>query len=270
MNIIITAGGTTEKIDDVRSISNSSTGRLGSAIAQAFIKSDNFSGCTIYYICGQNAVVPPSDKITPIRIGGVGELVSQIENIMAAEEIDIFIHSMAVSDYTVKSVTTKNRIQDSIKSFFDGKASGGYGHRQDSSGELAAGILSAAFDGTSPLNSSGKISSDMEDLIIEMKRTPKVIGMIKKLCPQVLLVGFKLLSSVDRETLIDVAYDLLKKNSCDLVLANDLAQITKDRHTGYLISEDKSYERLETKEEIALAVVNRVTVLLSERNKERK
>ena len=32
MKIIITAGGTSEKIDDVRTITNTSTGRLGYAI----------------------------------------------------------------------------------------------------------------------------------------------------------------------------------------------------------------------------------------------
>ncbi len=33
MKILITAGGTTEKIDQVRAITNHSTGRLGQALA---------------------------------------------------------------------------------------------------------------------------------------------------------------------------------------------------------------------------------------------
>ena len=36
INILITAGGTSEPIDSVRSISNTATGRLGSLIADAF------------------------------------------------------------------------------------------------------------------------------------------------------------------------------------------------------------------------------------------
>ena len=36
MKIIITAGGTSERIDDVRTITNSSTGRLGLAIGNTF------------------------------------------------------------------------------------------------------------------------------------------------------------------------------------------------------------------------------------------
>lgn len=267
MNIIITAGGTKEKIDDVRAISNSSTGRLGAAIAQAFIKSDKYSVDKMYYICGMNSAAPLSEEIITIRINGVIELISQIESILAAEKIDIFIHSMAVSDYAVNAVTTKSRICDSIKLYLNaaGNEFPGDAHSID---ELASKIVAEAFDSTQDIKSSGKISSDIDDLIIEMKKTPKVIGMIKKLQPETLLVGFKLLSNVDTGTLLDIGYDLLQKNSCDLVLANDLIQITDEKHTGYLISTDKTYKKLETKEQIAEAIASRTFELLKNKEKE--
>ncbi|MFO7160860.1 MAG: phosphopantothenoylcysteine decarboxylase, partial [[Clostridium] cellulosi] len=37
MNVLITAGGTTENIDPVRKIKNTATGRLGSLIAEEFV-----------------------------------------------------------------------------------------------------------------------------------------------------------------------------------------------------------------------------------------
>ena len=37
MNILITSGGTSEKIDQVRSITNHSTGQLGKMIAERFL-----------------------------------------------------------------------------------------------------------------------------------------------------------------------------------------------------------------------------------------
>ncbi|MDF2989430.1 MAG: DNA/pantothenate metabolism flavoprotein domain protein, partial [Eubacterium sp.] len=95
MKIIITAGGTTEKIDDVRTITNSSTGKLGAKIADRFFSAENVSIDHIYYICGHNAAAPRSDRVSIIRIGSVSELVSQIKEILAAEKIDVFIHSMA-------------------------------------------------------------------------------------------------------------------------------------------------------------------------------
>ena len=50
--IIITAGGTSEKIDNVRKITNSSTGKLGMTIANYLLKENN--DLLIYYICSKN------------------------------------------------------------------------------------------------------------------------------------------------------------------------------------------------------------------------
>ena len=44
MKILITSGGTTEKIDDVRGITNHSTGYLGKEIAELFLA----KGCLLY------------------------------------------------------------------------------------------------------------------------------------------------------------------------------------------------------------------------------
>ncbi|NLX24567.1 MAG: phosphopantothenate--cysteine ligase, partial [Lentisphaerae bacterium] len=55
MNVLITAGGTAEKIDDVRKISNIATGRLGSLIADAFLKMEDV---TVTYVCSEEAYVP--------------------------------------------------------------------------------------------------------------------------------------------------------------------------------------------------------------------
>ena len=71
-------------------------------------------------------------------------------------------------------------------------------------------------------------------------------------------MGFKLLSGVPHEELIDVGYRLLQKNGCDFVMANDLREIGKDFHKGYLIHKDKSYDCMNTNEEIADMIVKRV------------
>ncbi len=265
MKILITAGGTVEKIDDIRAISNNSTGRLGATIADAFLKTDNLPIDKIFYVCGQNAVVPLSDKIDIIRIGGVTELVKQVESILSTQKIDAVIHSMAVSDYTVSSLTTKSNVANTISACLvqeDLKKYSPY--------ELAAKITNNTFDGSSSINADSKISSDIDDLIIVMKKTPKVISIIKPLQADTILVGFKLLSNVSLDTLIDIGYSLLQKNSCDLVLANDMTQITNDKHVGYLISCDKSFERFETKTQIAEAIVTHVTGILNNKKHESK
>ena len=48
--IIVTAGGTRERIDEVRSITNGATGRLGSLIADELSKRLSAQEHTLYYL----------------------------------------------------------------------------------------------------------------------------------------------------------------------------------------------------------------------------
>ena len=235
-NILITAGGTTEKIDDVRVITNFSTGRLGLAVARSFLEQEGSQLEKIYYLCDRNTPVPTEDKVEVVRVMGVQGLLDALETLLMTKKIDAVIHAMAVSDYAVKTVTTIDAIKN-----------GEY--------ELDA-----------ECKTDGKISSEIEDLVIVLKKTPKVIGEIKKIQPETLLVGFKLLTNVEKELLIDTGFKLLKKNSCDLVLANDLSEISGDNHIGYLISKDGSYEKLLNKKQIADAIVRDIEKLTSEQN----
>lgn len=240
-NIIITAGGTSERIDDVRVISNFSSGRLGLAMARAFLEAGAMKIEKIYYLCDRNTNAPTDDRVEVIRVMGVQGLLEALEQLLTTKKIDAVIHAMAVSDYTVKEVTTLSAIRS-------GKDSGG------DCGKPSAGEISA----------EGKISSEIDDLVVVLKRTPKVIGEIKKLQEDTLLVGFKLLTGVKQEVLIETGYKLLQKNRCSMVLANDLTEITGDKHVGYLISPDGAYEKLTTKKQIAEAIVRKTRALLAE------
>lgn len=228
MKIIITAGGTSEKIDDVRTITNSSTGRLGYAIGKAFVRKYGDELERIYYLHGTRAAYVEDDKVEPVKIGGVLDLQEELRKLLTEEKIDAVVHAMAVSDYIVNEVTTLDKI------------------RGTEDPENKADL------------SGNKISSDIDDLVIHMKKSPKVINSIKKFSPDTVLVGFKLLSGVPHEELIDVGYALMKKNSCDFVLANDLKEIGEDFHKGYLIHRDKSYDIMENNKQIAEMIAQRV------------
>ena len=156
------------------------------------------------------------------------DLKAELERLLTEEKIDAVVHAMAVSDYIVNEVTTLDKL------------------RGTEDPENKADL------------SGNKISSDIEDLVIHMKRSPKVIGSIKKLCPDTVLVGFKLLSNVSHSELIDVGCRLMEKNNCDFVLANDLKEIGADFHKGYLIHEDRTYDTMENNEEIADMIAGRV------------
>src|SRR5674476_912173 len=155
MKVIITAGGTTEKIDDVRSITNLSTGRLGNVIARSVLRNFGEKLERLYYIHGARAIPPLGSKVVSISIGGVSDLEKALKEILEKEKIDAVIHSMAVSDYTVKELTT-------LEDLKEGKT----------------------------LDADKKISSDIDNLVIVMKKTPKVISSIKSWSPNTLPVSY--------------------------------------------------------------------------------
>lgn len=233
--IIITAGGTSEKIDNVRKITNSSSGKLGMIIANHLLKESN--DLIIYYICSKNSLRPEIDKrLSVIEIESVENLKKEVESLLLNEKIDYFIHSMAVSDYTTNYVTTIEKIKASIK-------------KADNIDETFSNI---------DIIKGNKISSNEDNLVIVLKPTPKIISIIKDLSPLTYLIGFKLLDGVSKEELIEVAKKLRDKNKCDLVVANDLSTIRNGEHIAYIIDKDNTIEESHGKDDIARKIVRRI------------
>ena len=232
--IVITAGGTSEKIDNVRKITNSSSGKLGLTIANHLLKEND--DLIIYYVCSKNSLRPLDKRIKVIEIDDTISLKNKIENLLLNEKIDYFIHSMAVSDYMTDYVTTIERIKASIKNTSN---------------------LEEAFSNIEIINGN-KISSYEDNLVIVLKQTPKIISIIKDLSPQTYLVGFKLLDGVPKEELISVAKKLRDKNKCDLVVANDLATIRNGEHIAYIIDKNNEIDESHGKDDIAKKLVRRM------------
>lgn len=236
-NIVITAGGTSEYIDNVRKITNSSSGKLGEIITKELLNRNDIE--KIYYICSKNAVRVEDELVEVIEVVDTNDLKNVVEDILTTKRIDYFIHSMAVSDYTVSSVTTANLLVEEII------------ENQDRD------LVDVIKNNTKVLG-EGKISSDENDLILMLKPTPKIISLIKKYSPDTYLVGFKLLNGVKYEELINVACKLRDKNRCDLVVANDLATIKKGKHRAYIIDSCDCVIEATTKEDIAKKLVKKI------------
>jgi phosphopantothenate-cysteine ligase len=224
MNILITSGGTRENIDTVRSITNNSTGRLGSLIADVFAANSADSGhgrCKITYVHGENAIMPTCSDIETLPISNVQSLLRVIDELLETRKFDCIILAMAVSDYTPSEVLAADK---------------------------------------TPL-SDNKISSEHEELLVRLVRTPKVIERfraIKPEQPEAILVGFKLLSGVGEGELLTAGHELLTRNSCDFVLANDLSEIAGDSHKATLIDEHGVVSKAQTKPQIAEIIYNAV------------
>ena len=94
MKLLITSGGTSEKIDQVRSITNHSTGKLGALIADSFLA----QGDQVTLITTRNAIKPAAHPNLTIQIiENVQELFEMMKPLVKTH--DVLIHSMAVSDY---------------------------------------------------------------------------------------------------------------------------------------------------------------------------
>lgn len=257
MRVLITAGGTSEKIDEVRKITNLGTGRLGSLTADEFLKNEDTA---VTYVCSENAVLPRNRRAEIMRVDSVRNLKITLERLLRERAFDAVIHSMAVSDYCVKYSASI----DELACFLAGRLPPEGADLK--TGEQAASRIRAALAEYSGLHAS-KISSDIENLFLCLEKTPKVIGMFKELQPDTVLVGFKLLACVEESELLRAAKKLMRDNGCDFVLANDKKDVHADRHAAILVGPGRDARHLHTKSEIAAAIASCVMQRIREKTR---
>lgn len=111
MKVLVTAGPTIERIDDVRYISNFSSGKMGFAIAEAFLEvADNVTLITgpVNLNCNRD--------IIRIDIESASDMFEKVK--LHFSECDIIIMSAAVADFTpkhkVKGKIKKDKLGDSM------------------------------------------------------------------------------------------------------------------------------------------------------------
>ncbi len=96
-----------------------------------------------------------------------------------------------------------------------------------------------------------KIKSGKKGLTIFLKPTVKLIDRIRKNAPQAFLVMFKLEAGKPKKELIDIAYATMRRCRADLVIANDLKDISKNSHRAYIVDAQKRITPVATKEKLA-------------------
>lgn len=225
MKILITSGGTTENIDAVRGITNHATGTLGKEVAECFLAQEH----DVTLVTTQRAVKPKKhSKLKIILVETVADLIAELEPLVKTH--DAIIHSMAVSDYTPVYVTDLEEVEKAP----------------------------AVKDLLHKSNTSAKISSQQDYQVLFLKKTPKVISLIKQWNPDIMLIGFKLLVGVPKEELLAVARRSLATNQAHYIVANDLTTIDDNQHLAYLVGKDDVVVA-KTKKAIAELILERVT-----------
>lgn len=98
--VLITAGPTHEAIDPVRYITNASSGKMGYALAEAFIE----AGALVTLVSGPVFLTPPKRaKVIPV-VNAKDMLDAVMANVSDA---DIFCSVAAVADYRAKEIATQ-------------------------------------------------------------------------------------------------------------------------------------------------------------------
>jgi phosphopantothenate--cysteine ligase len=247
MKIVITAGGTSEAIDKVRKITNMSKGTLGNYIAFEAMQQSKIT--KVYYLSPNKPDFPiafDEGEVVWILTTSASSVEENLKKILSEESIDVVIHAMAVSDYTVDHLFT---LEDMVKGLV-----GFIANKPVSEESLIEWFKAGNFR----LDNSSKVSSKSNDLYIKLKPTEKIISKIKKWSPSTKLVGFKLLENVTQDHLIEIASQLKVKNDCDYVFCNDIKLIRESGHQGFLLCPDGSLLGLKGVKEISKLLIEQI------------
>jgi phosphopantothenoylcysteine decarboxylase / phosphopantothenate---cysteine ligase len=189
-SVLITAGGTTEDIDNVRIITNKSSGKTGISLAQSCLK----LGMKVKLLLSTNTNWTEITKFLQDFYPFLGS------------KDDFF----AQNNLHIETFRTLKDLAKLIKS------------------NLKPNQIifhAAAVSDFIPTQVKAKISSNKQ-ISLKLKPASKILGQIKIWEPKCFLVGFKLESNIKIEELTKKALKSLQKNSCDLVVANLESQKT--------------------------------------------
>jgi phosphopantothenate-cysteine ligase len=230
LEVLITSGGTAAKIDDVRHLGNFSEGTTGSLMAEEFLKNDYI----VHYVYGKHAKRPfrESLKINPEK-----PKEQELERIaLAYDEFNKYSNNLR--EY---SIFTFEEYMDVTKKLLTEKP-------------LDVVVLAAAVGDYGYDPCDGKISSDKDNLKLEFYKNPKVISLVKQWNPKVFQVGFKLLSRVGDDYLIETAYNHGLNNHSDLTVANSVDKGDFSKRKIFLITSQKEIVPVSEKELAAKVV----------------
>lgn len=252
IHFAITGGGTEEPIDGVRKITNMSSGSLAWHCLEAIflsMKAKNIKDFTIHYIKAPGAITKAltsteRSKIKFIEVIDTKDVYDTIDKLTKEEKIDIFIHAMAISDFSYSYSVSISDLADELS------------NKIKREGVVTKeGIHKVLISPEKQHRRNNKISSD-NDIIMGFKTTPKVIPLIKRNNKNTFLVGFKLITHNHNNNLIEEAEQLRLRNSCDAVFANEASDLSEEGHTGLLLYKGEIVAKPSGKMQIAQSIID--------------
>ncbi|MCX6923937.1 MAG: DNA/pantothenate metabolism flavoprotein domain protein [Verrucomicrobia bacterium] len=180
MQCIVTAGPTYEPLDDVRRLTNFSTGRLGSELA-SFLAG---RGHEATLLIGQQATYRGERHARKVQTFTTTTNLRDRLRALASGLVDAVFHAAAVSDFMFGKVW-----------------------RRTPEGELTE-------------LKGGKLSTREGTLLAELAPTPKIIANLREWFPQARLVGWKYEVEGDRDGVMQLAKRQIAECRTDACVAN--------------------------------------------------
>ena len=189
-NVIVTCGPGSEPIDEVRRITNMSTGQLGLQLTKSLLK----AGFRVYCFRSLDAAVPEQEFLStgkeigaenlimlPFRTNS--ELVAGLHSIRKSVSINAFFHAAALCDFSVFSV----------------------------------------FDQAGAKLDLTKLSSRAGELTIRLRPTTKVIQSLREWFPSSRIVGWKFELDGTQADVIERGFQQIKECRTDACILNGRA-----------------------------------------------
>ncbi len=114
-----------------------------------------------------------------------------------------------------------------------------------------------------------KTPSSLDELVIRLVPTPKIVDEVKSLDPEIVLVKFKLESGVTEPELLRIAEQSRRHSGAELIVANDLAQIHGDDHPAWVLDASGLKTRVATEAELATELASRLSRIIHARGPRR-
>ncbi|MDY4674992.1 MAG: phosphopantothenoylcysteine decarboxylase [Treponema sp.] len=216
MKILITGGGCREAIDNVRCVTNTSTGKTSAIIADYFSR----QGCLVTVLTAASAIKPQEKCIIRSFVSGA-DLGQLLEEELTTHEYQLVIHAAAVSDFIPETV-----IMDGLS-------------------------VAAGPEGKIPSGSSMTVTFRAAP-----KLADKIKGWAKEGGhKEPTVVCFKLTSGADAEKVLATCHAILSRGAADFVIANDILNITAKSHPFVVNilknNQVEAFQRGKTEEEMA-------------------
>ena len=181
MNCIVTAGPTFEPLDDVRRLTNFSTGRLGTELANILAT----RGHQVTLLIGESATYAGERRAQSVKMfSTTADLRAKLKS-YSGKKVDAIFHAAAVSDFAFGQIFAETK-----------------------PGEFSA------------LRPAGKISTRSGALLVELVPTPKIIAELRGWFPNTKIVGWKFEADGRRADVLRAAEKQLADCATDFCVAN--------------------------------------------------